>query len=453
MSASIAKTEALPQAHEHGLWGRADSPPEWQITLEGASAGDPILVKDPSDPRDDFYLVPIHPKDPAATRSAWIMLDTVTFQLREAALLDNWKFPVFPDESDAKRISQNPLLLPDGTRAQFSPKDLKPNSKNLIWRASDASILPYWPLKEWIAAHPLTGEPVPIYETQEGEVLTCLTGITHPEAPASSPASGKSSLLPKVLSLVAGVVIGIAVHALWQSPQAGMITAERTKAASFKVEYERATELLTEEKERTAKLEGEIKSLTQQCAKGDAQAEQWKTQYDILVKSKELTDTNVEQWKRKYETLTKLKAETDKEVERWKLQVEGLTKLKIEMEATAEQLKRRVDSLTKLNEQAGADVEVWKRKFDALTKLKGEFEVRAEQYKRQVLILTKLKADADACVAERDIQIEVIRKKLAEFLTRKAGPKVTETTETPEENPQPTPVIPREGGPKELRKP
>jgi hypothetical protein len=326
MSASIAKTEALVQAREHGLWGRADSPPEWQKALECASPGDPILVKDPSDPRDDFYLVPILPLDPAAIRSAWIMLDTVTFRLREAALLDHWKCPAFPDENDTKQIARNLLVLPDGTQAQFKPKDLKPNSKNLVWRAGDASILPYWPHKEWIAPHPLTGEPVSIFVTQEGEVLTNPTGSSHP-ASASSEPSGKPSPIRWLPALIAGLAIGMTLQAWRQDRKPSIAAVEPANTENFKEENEPLTELLTEERARITKLEDEIR------------------------------------------------------------------------------------------------------------------------------VLTKRKVEADLLAAEQGRQIEVLRKKLAEFLTRKSSPKDADPNAVPRGNPKPTPVLPREKGPNEIPKP
>lgn len=167
---------ALREVREHGLSGRADSPLDWDAVLNGARAGEPIFVKDPDDSRDDFYLVPLIPANPASIRGAWVMLDPQTLKLREASLLENWKALAFPDDDsgDAEKASKQTHTLPDGTLAKFKKEDLKPNTKNLVWKVSAASMLPYWPLKEWTAPHPVTGLPVSIYATQDGEIYSQL---------------------------------------------------------------------------------------------------------------------------------------------------------------------------------------------------------------------------------------------------------------------------------------
>jgi hypothetical protein len=207
---------ALPQALEHGLYGRADSPADWKTTLENGRPGEPILVKDPDDPRDNFYLVPIisegqkGPKGQeglpdAANRTAWIMLDAQTLKLREASLLDNWKTPVFPTHQDTQELAEKEVTLPDGTKAQYRASELKPNQKNLVWKASAASILPYWPVKELKGSHPLTGAPVSIYITQEGTVYTELT----PDEPVPTPRQGSLSFkwMLRTLSLIIPAVL------------------------------------------------------------------------------------------------------------------------------------------------------------------------------------------------------------------------------------------------------
>lgn len=206
---------ALQQTREHGLWGRADSPPEWQAVLNGATAGAPLLVKHPDDRRDDFYLVPLQGPNPAG-RSAWVMLDVPTLRLREAALLDHWTPAAFPNEEDAARISEQDVTLPDGTRARFKKSQLRPNHRNLVWAASAASILPYWPVKEFTVPHPHTGEQVPVYVTQHGEVFGALA---EEDAPETSDASDKSErprakFTVPVLCAAAGLAAGYAMAAL-----------------------------------------------------------------------------------------------------------------------------------------------------------------------------------------------------------------------------------------------
>lgn len=200
---------ALRAVREHGLCGRADSPPEWDKALGGARAGDPILVKDPDDPRDDYFLVPLIPSIPASKRAAWVTLDTKTLALREASLLENWKTPAFPDENsgDADRASQQSHTLPDGTVARFNKEDLTPNKNNLVWKASAASILPYWPLKELTAAHPATGEPVSIYVTQDGRVYSQLLPDDAGPPPPRVPQTDKPPRAVKPKSRVLRAVV------------------------------------------------------------------------------------------------------------------------------------------------------------------------------------------------------------------------------------------------------
>ena len=200
-------TAALQQTRDHGLWGRADSPPEWQAALAGGTAGQPILVKDPQDARDDFYLVPIHPAAPGL-RSAWVMLDVVTLRLREASLLDHWATPAFPTDSDADKLTTQQVLLPDGTRHRFQKSSLRPNQRNLVWQASAASILPYWPVKEFTAAHPVTGECVALYVTQHGEIYTALSAEDAPPEPPPARPAVSSKLPVTVLCSIAAAALG-----------------------------------------------------------------------------------------------------------------------------------------------------------------------------------------------------------------------------------------------------
>ncbi len=229
---------ALPQALEHGLYGRAESPADWQAALEGGQPGEPILVKDPDDPRDDFYLVPIISQGPtgptgqegpmgvtATNRTAWFMLDAQTLKLREASLLDNWKAPAFPNRQDTQQLSESEVTLPDGTRTQYRATELKPNQKNLVWKASAATILPYWPVKEWLAPHPLTGERVSIYQTQEGKIYTALTpDDLVPSVPDITNVPPPKPSKPW-LAACAGVIAGATACYFWPRPAPPQTTA------------------------------------------------------------------------------------------------------------------------------------------------------------------------------------------------------------------------------------
>lgn len=210
MSDTDPRAAAIRQTREHGLWGRADSPPDWQAALDGATPGDPVLVRSPDDRRDDFYLVPMRPGKPAA-RSAWVILDRDTLKLREASLLDHWPAPAFPDEKDRNRLSQTPLILPDGTRAQFRAEELQPNLKNFVWKPTEAAILPYWPVKEFIAAHPLTREPVSIFLTQDGNILTDLDH-ENSQSPSTPPKVRNHRIAAVGGILILSAVLAIAVR-------------------------------------------------------------------------------------------------------------------------------------------------------------------------------------------------------------------------------------------------
>ena len=183
------RAAALEEARAHGLLSR----PDWQALLDGGEAGSPILVKDPDDSRDDFLLVPVHSKNPALRRTAWIMLDPVTFRLREASLLENWMVPAFPTDQDANNIAEHDITLPDGKRHRYKKSELRANQRNLVWAASAATILPCGPLREFIAPHPETGEPVSIYATQHGEIYTTLGPDDLPATrpPTATPAQPK----------------------------------------------------------------------------------------------------------------------------------------------------------------------------------------------------------------------------------------------------------------------
>lgn len=164
-----AGSAALAAVREHGLCGRSDSPPEWNDALQNATAGYPVLVKDPDDSRNDFYLVPL--KSPQSNKNAFVLLDARTLALREVSLLENWQLPAFPsDQKDQQKISQSNVVFADGTSAKFSANQIQANKNNLVWKPSAASILPYSPLKEFFVQHPITEAPTAIYMTQVGEV-------------------------------------------------------------------------------------------------------------------------------------------------------------------------------------------------------------------------------------------------------------------------------------------
>ena len=213
---------ALTAVRESGLTGQPDSPPEWDLALHNARAGEPILVKDPEDARDDFFLVPLLPENPDASQGAWAMLDAHTLELREVSLLEDWQAPILPTPDDAQQAAEQKVTLPDGVTAKFSTKDLNPNRKNLVWQPSAAAVLPYWPVKEFTAAHPVSGEQVSIYLTQDGKPHGHL-GPDEGEAPHSkqppSNGSSKPNPLKKILIPVAVIAAGAAAVLILKTPQ------------------------------------------------------------------------------------------------------------------------------------------------------------------------------------------------------------------------------------------
>jgi hypothetical protein len=265
---------AFQQTREYGLWGRADSPVDWQAALRDGHADRAILVKDPEDPRDDFYLIQIHPAQPIA-RTAWVILDAATLKLREASLLDNWPAIAFPNAQDQHRAAQRPLTLPDGTTAHFRKEELKPNLRNLVWRASAATLLPYWPVKELCAAHPLTREPISIYVTQHGEVYTALLPDETPATPP--PRIKQPSVLRKMLwvaaTAAAAGIAGYNWHPQAPPDRSGELEKALTELRnSQKTSEDTQMKLAELAKRETAyrasitRLNGEITRLQQQLA-------------------------------------------------------------------------------------------------------------------------------------------------------------------------------------------
>ena len=149
---------AMNAVLEHGLCGRADSPSAWNGVLTGAKAGEPVLVKNPDDPRDDFFLVPMHPSA-KSSKTALVVLDAKTLALREVSLAENWPIPALPSEKDQQDLSRQNLVLADGVAARFHATEIKPNLSYLVWKPSAASILPYAPLKEFQVPHPFCQLP------------------------------------------------------------------------------------------------------------------------------------------------------------------------------------------------------------------------------------------------------------------------------------------------------
>ncbi len=304
----MARAAALTAVREHGLYGRPDSPPEWNQALDQAKAGGPILVKDPDDPRDDFFLVPLIPKNPTAKRGVWVILDPQTLTLREASLLENWKTPTFPDDNsgDAEKASQQPLTLPDGTVTQFKKEDFTPNKNNLVWKASAASILPYWPLKELTAPHPITGESVSIYVTQDGKVYSALlpdeVDSTSNPAPQTSPnpSSIKSRTVSKILILVCVGLLASTLYYANRDNRQPQIEKHQPVTNAQDATIEELRRNYNAIKKNNIKLKHayrqnleESRKTKQELERYKASSAHWKKLYENLHNKKNNTETNI----------------------------------------------------------------------------------------------------------------------------------------------------------------
>jgi len=291
-----AGAAALLAVKENGLYGRQDSPTEWNKALTGATAGAPILVKDPKNSDDDFYLVPLNPADPSAKKGAWAMLDAKTLELREVSLMENWKTPALPDTNsdDAQKASEQQHTLPDGSKARFKKEDFKPNTNNLVWAASAACVLPYWPVKELVVPHPVTGQPVSIYVTQEGEVHSQLVPdnidppaqSTPPEPPKNeNPPQSKPpaqtppspSKFPKVLNVILGAT------------SVGLLASTAYFASSDDNDDDKLRDQITELQDQDQDSSKEIEDLGEQL--GDAKKKIDSLLDDSSDKMKSLRDT------------------------------------------------------------------------------------------------------------------------------------------------------------------
>ncbi len=324
MSTEEIQAAAVSEVYEHGLHGRADSPPEWEAAMKGATAGDPILVKDPEDSRDDFFLVPLNPASKLSARGVWVMLDPETLKLREASLLNDWMVPAFPDGNDVQQVSQQSVTLPDGTVVQFSPDQLKANVKNLVWKASAATILPYWPVKEFTAAHPVTGVQTPIYVTQEGNIYTSLDADEPGDTPKESspqPEARKEALQPKSKSS-GGIFTKILAAAT--IPLAAAVTFLVLKSDPKPEVFDPTplTEEIASLKDRVRDRETTIRNLDDQVRKISYERDDWKKRSEKIVRDndglkrlaedlkkaqaeiKTLTDDR-DTWRKKYTDIVK----------------------------------------------------------------------------------------------------------------------------------------------------
>lgn len=209
---------AMKAVLEHGLCGRVDSPAAWNEILTGATAGEPVLVKNPDDARDDFFLVPMHPSS-KSNKTALVVLDAKTLALREVSLAENWPIPALPSEKDQQNLSRQNLVLADGVAARFHANDIQPNLSYLVWKPSAASILPYAPLKEFQVPHPQTGQTTSIYQTQDGVGFGHLGPDDFPTIEPSIPTPGKPGPWKMISGIASAAALGLGVMHLIPKPE------------------------------------------------------------------------------------------------------------------------------------------------------------------------------------------------------------------------------------------
>lgn len=263
---ALAGEAAMKAVLEHGLCGRADYPAAWSEILTGAKAGEPVLVKNPDDPRDDFFLVPLRPSS-QSKRTALVVLDAKTLALREVSLAENWPIPTLPSEKDQQDLSRQNLILADGVAARFHATDLKPNLNYFVWKPSAASILPYAPLKEFQVPHPQTGQSISIYQTLDGIGFGHLGPEEFPAIEPGVSTAGKPGPWIKVAGIASAAALGLGVmHLLPKAEnrndgvELSQVQQRNSTMASQLQERDRTIKKLEEELSNQLKEDSRIRS-------------------------------------------------------------------------------------------------------------------------------------------------------------------------------------------------
>lgn len=357
---------AMKAVLEHGLCGRTDSPAAWNEILTGATAGEPVLVKNPDDPRDDFFLVPMHPSS-KSNKTALVVLDAKTLLLREVSLAENWPIPALPSEKDQQDLSRQNLVLADGVAARFHANDIQPNLSYLVWKPSAASILPYAPLKEFQVPHPQTGQTTSIYQTQDGVGFGHLGPDDFPTIEPSIPTPGKPGPWKMISGIASAAALGMGVMQVLPKPE---IRGDETAVSH--VQDDTNQEVIDELRDKIEEIKTSVSTLqeTNGTMAGD-------------LRDRDLTIKNLEgELGAKEKELSKVKTgltQSEKTIAALK---EENQKIRIQIEVMQKELTSLQDGVNKNDESKGG--------------IQVELGIRIEEIKKLKISISKLSAELAA---------------------------------------------------------
>ena len=357
---------AMKAVLEHGLCGRTDSPAAWNEILTGATAGEPVLVKNPDDPRDDFFLVPMHPSS-KSNKTALVVLDAKTLLLREVSLAENWPIPALPSDKDQQDLSRQNLVLADGVAARFHANDIQPNLSYLVWKPSAASILPYAPLKEFQVPHPQTGQTTSIYQTQDGVGFGHLGPDDFPTIEPSIPTPGKPGPWKVISGIASAAALGMGVMQVLPKPE---IRGDETAVSH--VQDDTNQEVIDELRDKIEEIKTSVSTLqeTNGTMAGD-------------LRDRDLTIKNLEgELGAKEKELSKVKTgftQSEKTIAALK---EENQKIRIQIEVMQKELTSLRDGVNNNDESKGG--------------IQVELGIRIEEIKKLKISISKLSAELAA---------------------------------------------------------
>lgn len=357
---------AMKAVLEHGLCGRTDSPAAWNDILTGATAGEPVLVKNPDDPRDDFFLVPMHPSS-KSNKTALVVLDAKTLLLREVSLAENWPIPALPSDKDQQDLSRQNLVLADGVAARFHANDIQPNLSYLVWKPSAASILPYAPLKEFQVPHPQTGQTTSIYQTQDGVGFGHLGPDDFPTIEPSIPTPGKPGPWKMISGIASAAALGMGVMQVLPKPE---IRGDETAVSH--VQDDTNQEVIDELRDKIEEIKTSVSTLqeTNGTMAGD-------------LRDRDLTIKNLEgELGAKEKELSKVKTALTQSEKTIAALKEENQKIRIQIEVMQKELTSLRDRVNNNDESKGG--------------IQVELGIRIEEIKKLKISISKLSAELAA---------------------------------------------------------
>lgn len=357
---------AMKAVLEHGLCGRTDSPAAWNDILTGATAGEPVLVKNPDDPRDDFFLVPMHPSS-KSNKTALVVLDAKTLLLREVSLAENWPIPALPSDKDQQDLSRQNLVLADGVAARFHANDIQPNLSYLVWKPSAASILPYAPLKEFQVPHPQTGQTTSIYQTQDGVGFGHLGPDDFPTIEPSIPTPGKPGPWKMISGIASAAALGMGVMQVLPKPE---IRGDETAVSH--VQDDTNQEVIDELRDKIEEIKTSVSTLqeTNGTMAGD-------------LRDRDLTIKNLEgELGAKEKELSKVKTALTQSEKTIAALKEENQKIRIQIEVMQKELTSLRDRVNNNDESKGG--------------IQVELGIRIEEIKKLKISISKLSAELTA---------------------------------------------------------